>query len=398
MDDKVRYFLQLKPFRVGKTSVTESEEAAESLLATERLHSGGGRAEESSYDSVGLEAKSKPFGDLSYAELREVYLQSSSVRPCVDEITRTISSLPWCVKTKPGGDIVHAHRVREFLMDPNSNKENIRTILTKILTDALVIDMGIIEKVYSRNKKNLLEIYARDGATFTPMYDKHGVLHSYRQRVKGNVIDFAKNENVLFQLYPRTWNFYGTPIIESITDEVTTLMHGVAQIGDSFMRDEIPSGILALDKIGQVAYRRLKSDLTTEKGMKKQRLRILRNAKDAKWIDFKRPFREQQVVELNNQIAVVVRRNFGLTEDLRMPATTMLAMCQMLNYYINREIISELYQDVYFKLMPAVTDEKEAKAKEARTRSYKNLINVLDPEDLRKLVEEEFSVAEEALD
>ena len=357
------------------------------------------KALESGYTVTEEMQVAEPFGELTYSELREVYLKSSSVRPCVDAIGRYISSLPWVIKTKPGGDIAHVEEVKGFLLDPNLNKESLRTLLAKLMVDLLVIDAGVIEKVRSRSGK-LLEIYVRDGATFTPLYNKHGALLGYEQTVKGVDIPFEPDEIIHSQLYPRTWNFYGTPIIETITNEVATLMFSISNIGEAFQKDEIPPGILALDKIGEIAYRRLKEDLTTEKGVIKKTLKILRNVGASKWIEFKKPFREMQLVELNQQIEQIVHKNFGIKEDMKISGKMILALTQTINYFFNREIISEFYTDIYFKLIPLVTDEKEAKASEARSRAIKNLVtaDVLDREEGRQLVSQDFLLPEESLD
>lgn len=397
MNAKVQSFLQLFPAAFGSNSKWNTALDRFSSAAERVTRSRGIRSKESAYEAIGEEQRARPFGDLAYEDLRNVYLQSSSVRPCVDMIARTVSSLSWLVKAKPGGDVVHAQEVKEFFLDPNGNKESIRVILSKILTDMLILDMGVIEKVRSLSG-NLLEIYARDAATFTPLYSEYGVLEGYVQRVRGDTIDFTPRELMLLQIYPRTWDFYGTPIIETCVDEVTTLMRSMAEIGQTFTRDEIPNGILALDKIGQLAYDRLKTDLTSEVGNVKRTLKILRNAKDAKWIDLKRPFREMQLAELNKSIKNIVRENFGLQEDMTMTPSMMLSMTQMLNYYFNQEIVNEFYDDIYFKLMPQVVDEKAAKATQLKTQAWKNLKDILEPDDLRNLIAGEFTVPDEALD
>jgi len=377
----------------GFTSVQErSEESSDS--------EGGLRGLDSSYGYIGLEEqRAAPFGTLSYSELRTTYLKSSSVRPCVDSIARQIASLPWTVKEKRGGDPLHAAAVKEFFLDPNSNKESLRTILQKVLIDLLVIDSGIIEKAKSLSG-NLLEIIARDGATFTPKIDQYGLLHGYKQRLRGDAVNFKNDEIVHLQLYPRTWDSYGTPIIETIRDEIATLMFSIAEIGSTFTRDEVPDGILALDQIGKDAYNRLKVDLTSEKGNLKKTLKVVRNVGKASWIGFKRPFREMQLAELNNQIADIVRRGFGIQDaEMHISPSAVLAITQAINYYFNREIVHDFFDDVYFKIHPIVIDEKQAKASEAKARALKHLAseNILDQQELRRLVDE-FLLPEEALD
>ncbi len=354
----------------------------------------------SAYSEVWMAAEASPFGVLSYAELREVYLQSSSVRPCVDTLARYISSLPWSVLPKRGSDIVEAIAVMDFLKDPNSNKESLRTLLEKVLIDILVLDAGIIEKVYSRSGR-ILELYARDGATFTPEYEEHGVLLGYRQNVASEeIVEFTANEIVHLQLFPRTWDFYGTPIIESITSECATLMFSMASIAEAFTQDEIPPGFLSLKGIGEIAYRKLLADITSEKGVGKKRLRVLRNV-DATWIDLKRSFTEMQLEELNAKIEAIVRRNFGFRNaEMDIDPRMIIAIVQTLNHYINNEIVNELNPNVYFKLMPLVIDEKAAKANEADARSIERLFksDIIDREEARILAGPRFLVPEESLE
>ena len=375
-----------------------SSRKKEEIVTKEIGESEGSKGLDSAYLAAGAVSE-QPFGELSYSELRDTYLQSSSVRPCVDSISRYISSLPWIVRPKVGGDVFHVAEVKNFLMDPNSNKESLRTILAKLMVDLLIIDAGVIEKVRSRSGK-LLEIYARDGSTFTPIYDKHGSLLEYEQSVSQEDVIFKPDEIIYSQLYPRTWNFYGTPIIETIVDEVATLMFSISNISETFQKDEIPPGILTLDKVGEIAYKRLKEDLTSEKGSIKKNLKILRNIGSAHWIEFKKPFREMQLVELNQQIENIVHKNFGIKENMEISGKMILPLTQTINYFFNREIISEFYDDVYFKLIPLVTDEKEAKANESRSKAIKNLVgcNVLDVQEARKLIGEEFLLPEESLD
>jgi len=359
------------------------------------------RAIESALSIFGLDQQAEPFGELTYSELRTVYLQSSSVRPCVDAIVRVVSSLPWIVMPKKGGDPTHAVSVRNFLLDPNSNKESLRNILAKVIVDLLVIDAGVIEKVKSGNG-DLLEIYARDGATFTPIHDKHGILEKYIQRVsQHDNIDFKLDEIIYFQLYPRTWNFYGTPIIETIRREVASLIYSINSIGDAFTKDEIPPGILSMEGLGDVAKERLETKLSEEKGLSKKGLHIIRNVKNAKWIDLKRPFQEMQLAELSTMIDLIVRRAFGIVDaNMTLSAKHIRAYTQTINYYMNREVIREFYDDIYFKLMPISFDKDETEAREAKSRFIKNLAtaNVLEVEELRRFVDDEILVPEEALD
>jgi hypothetical protein len=293
--------------------------------------------------------------------------------------------------------------VKDFLKDPNSNDESLRSILAQVLTDIMVIDEGIIEKVKSYSG-TVLELFARDGATFFPIKDQHGILHGYIQDTPPREkVNFSKDEIIYFELFPTTWNAYGLPIIETIVNEVAALMFSVQWIADSFTMDKIPPGILVLDKIGKTAYERAKAEFQGgEEG--KFTVKMFRNVGDAKWIELKGTNSEMQLVELNTQIENVVYRAFGLqpfelgvTHEINR-ATAMLALrvsqtrmykplIQMMEFYINQNLIQQVYPDVYFKLIPLDIGDPEV-----RSRTISNYVKqeILTIDEARMLIEDEF--------
>lgn len=362
------------------------------------------RGIDTTYSNYGLGYRPRT-GLMSYSLLREIYTRSSYVRPCVDALVRGVSSCPWVVRPFPGGSRAHADAVREFFMDPNSNEESLRSILAQVMTDILVIDEGIIEKVKSFSG-TVLELFARDGATFYPIKDQHGILLGYVQDAppKGKV-EFTKDEVIYFELFPTTWNAYGLPIIETIVNEVATLMFSVQWIADSFTMDKIPPGILVLDKIGKQAYERAKQEF--QAGSESQfTVKMFRNVGEAKWIELKRTNSEMQLAELNTQVENIVYRNFGLqpfelgvTHEINR-ATAMLALrisqtrmykplIQMMNYYINQNLVKQVYPDVYFKLIPMDIGDPEVKS---RTISNYVRQEILTKEEARMLLEDEFFI------
>ncbi|GAH66359.1 unnamed protein product, partial [marine sediment metagenome] len=162
-------------------------------------------------------AISRPGARLDYNTINKCYKQSSAVRPAVDGIVREVTTLPITVEGFPGQKFDEGHKtaVEDLLHDPNRNKETFRDILAKALTDVLIYDAGAIEKVKSPSGK-LVELMARDGSTFIPVGDEHGVLQSYRQIISGEKADFEKDELIYMMLYPRAGSMWGQPIIEAI--------------------------------------------------------------------------------------------------------------------------------------------------------------------------------------
>jgi hypothetical protein len=363
------------------------------------------RGLDSTYSNYGYKDYQSRTGPLSYALLREIYVRSSYVRPCVDALVRSVSSCPWVVRPFPGGSKSHADTVRNFLKDPNSNDESLRSILAQVLTDIMVIDEGVIEKVKSFSGTTL-ELFARDGATFFPIKDEHGILHGYVQDAPPHEkILFTKDEIIYFELFPTTWNSYGLPIIETIVNEVAALMFSVQWIADSFTMDKIPPGILVLGKVGKLAYARAKEEFQGgEEG--KFTVKMFRNVGDAKWIELKKTNSEMQLAELNTKIENIVYRAFGLqpfelgvTHEINR-ATAQMALrvsqtriykplIQMMGFYLNQNLIQPIYPDVYFKLIPMDIGDPEVKS---RTISNYVKQEILTKEEARLLLEDEFFI------
>lgn len=375
-------------------------------IAIPKRHRSYIRGRDTTYGEYGISEYQTRIGTLSYELLRDIYVKSSYVRPCVDAIVRSISSCPWVVRPFPGGDKSHAAKVREFLMDPNSNEESFRAILAKVLTDVMVIDEGIIEKVKSLDG-TLLELFARDGATFSRIKDEYGVLHGYVQQLAqdADVIEFSIDEIIYLEMFPTTWNSFGLPIIETIVNEVATLMFSVEWIADSFTQDKIPPGILVLDKIGREAFTRAKAEFQggAENAFS---MKMFRNVGDAKWIELKKTNAEMQLAELNLQVERIVYRNFGIQPfemgvtaeinrataeiALRLSQSRMYKpLIQIVNFYMNQNLIHPIFPDVYFKLIPMDIGNPEI-----RSKTISNYVKqgILEKAEARLLLEDEFFV------
>lgn len=251
---------------------------------------------------------------LTFDTLRELYRRSSNVRPAVDSIVKEISHLP--VKVEGRG----AKKVEEFINRPNISKDTWPTLIQKFLIDLLVVDQAVIEKVRNING-DIVEMYVRDATQFRPVLDTTRSYITYYKQViiddTGKQVGTVSHDvdNIIWVIqFPRTYSFYGTPIIETIINEVSTLMYSSQSIARSFVDDEIPPGVLWLDQIGKAAYERAKSQFEASRGEGgKKKLKVIDNVGNAGWINFTRPFREMQLAELTMIIQEVVNRNFGVS-------------------------------------------------------------------------------------
>ncbi len=251
---------------------------------------------------------------LSFDTLRELYRRSSHIRPAIDSIVKEVAHLP--VKVEGPG----AEAIEEFIDRPNISKETWPTLIQKFLTDLLVIDQAVIEKVRSLNG-NIVEIYARDATQFIPVLDHtRSYITYFKQEARdrrGKLIAKVSHDvdDIIWTVqFPRTYSTYGTPIIETIVNEVSTLMFSSQSIARGFVDDEIPNGVLWLDQIGKKAYERAKAQFEANRGEAgKKQLKVIDNVGQAGWIPFTRPFREMQLAELTVIIADIVNKNFGVS-------------------------------------------------------------------------------------
>jgi len=311
---------------------------------------------------------------LSFDTLREIYRRSSHVRPAIDSIVKEIAHLP--IKVEGPGKSV----VEDFIGRPNISKEIWPTLLHSFLIDLLVLDQAIIEKVRNING-NIVEIYVRDASQFRPILDS---TRSYICYFKQDLVDKAGrvkssishdvDDLIWVRQFPRSYSSYGTPIIETIIDEISALMFSSKSIAKHFVDDEIPPGILHLETIGRKAYERAKAQFEANRGESgKKKINVIDNVGSAGWVSFTRPFREMQLAELTLIIEQTVNKNFGVSSaDLgdangltratvdRLFKTgrskLFRPLVNLITNKINQELISEIYPDttISFVLEPVV--------------------------------------------
>ena len=347
---------------------------------------------------------------LPFLTCRRIYRKSSTVRACVDAIVREVCNLPWDIRPKADSqaspeEINRQRKIaRDFFDNPNFDQESFRQLLTKFVEDLLVLDAGVIEKVWSIDKTKLLEIVARDGAEYVPIVDNLGYLLGYEQRPEimiGNIIPFSRDEIIYLMLFPQTDSIFGLPIIESIVNEVATLLYAIDFIGTSFTEDEIPPGILNLGSIGKEAYERFKDDVREKRGTKKERmLRVIYGTDKVQWVDLKRANREMQTAELLTRIERIVYRNFGITpvemgQTEKVPRASAEVQLQVsedrmmspvmnaINFAFNQDVVPALgCPDVFFLLLPR--DKKEDDERESRAAQNYKEAGIASADEVRK--------------
>jgi hypothetical protein len=268
------------------------------------------------------------YSRLDFKTLKDTYRRSYCIRDCVEKITTQITALGWTIKPveeldEQGKKKQASSKARraaaeanKFLKRVNANQEHFRFILNKTLKDLLIYDQLAIEKVFSLTG-NLVELWARNGSTFTPKTDPHGVITGYIQKMdkagETATVEFAPYEVVYMIRHMQTDSSQGLSLIDSVVDEVAALLSSSDKIAASFTEDEIPPGILAIGKIGEEAYKRAKEEFVQGRG-DTFRLRVIRNAGDVEWINLTRSLNDMQTPEIRDQIDKIVYRLFGFTD------------------------------------------------------------------------------------
>lgn len=234
-----------------------------------------------------------PFGYPRYVDLPNI--RRLAMVPYVDMcITTTIDEMcavPWDIQAKPGKEDSptleeHKRQVEDFFQNPNTNKESFEEIRRKYLRDILEVDAGVLNKIFNQAGE-MVEIVARDGATFTKNPDIYGMFTDRDDLILDSVIlppnkessamaiepgvitaadareraayfqygwisgarpvPFGKKEIVWFERNPRTDSIYGRSPVEVLAETIQTLIYAIEHNLEYFNDNSIPKGIIGLE-------------------------------------------------------------------------------------------------------------------------------------------------------
>ena len=299
------------------------------------------------------------YQQLSFDQLFKIYYQTSTVRHCIDGIAAKIAYAPYNLSKENDA-------VREILDKPNFNGDRFSTFIWKFVVDLLIYDVGVIEKVRSSNGR-LVELYTRDASNFEIKRDDHGIIEEIYQNISGEKIYFDFEDLVWQVFHPNNKSVYGCPLIESVVDEVASLIYSSGFIAETFASDSHPPGILNLGNLGKAAYDRAKAEFNarTDTG-KRERVHVFKNVSNVSWIPLKPTLRESQIVELRADVSNIVYRTFGVpraeshgdtpiaafeVQDTAQNNRLVEPLMSIVEYFINERLIKEEFKidDVQFK-------------------------------------------------
>jgi len=244
--------------------------------------------------------------------LRQVYEKSSLIRYCVEAIVNQITSFDIEIEAATGAS---EDRAREIVEGYNVAGETFKDTLSQFLRDLLVLDAGVLVKVFSVDGV-LRQLIVRDAATFIPIRDERGILKGYRQHAtvggKTSNIDFKPEEVLYLRLFPKTYGTYGTPLIESVVNEVTALLYAGKSFADALSDNAAKDGILHLGNISEEAYQRAYQSFEAAKTQRA--IRVVDNVDKVEWVAIGRSPAELQVTEQVRMVERIVLRVFGFLD------------------------------------------------------------------------------------
>jgi len=233
-----------------------------------------------------------PFGYPRFANMSYVrYLATTPyVEMCIRTIIDEISSIEWDIMPADGmeeeSDEAEIENIRNFFLNPNTNKESFEEVFIRMpVRDLLEINSGVLNKVYNM-KEELVEIVARDGATFTKNPDIHGMftnrddiilpsiivpdgadrelLNPYaeitatsaRERaayfqygwVTGPIpVPFGKKEIIWLEAMKRTDDHYGFSPVQVMAKSLQMLIYMIESDLEYYNDNNVPKGIIGLE-------------------------------------------------------------------------------------------------------------------------------------------------------
>ena len=209
-----------------------------------------------------------PFGYPRFVDLPNVRRLASMpyVEMCISAIIDEMSAIEWDIVPKDGIELTdqiqkQIDHVKSFFDNPNTNKESFEEIRRKYIRDILEVDAGVINKVFNIQKE-MVEMVARDGATFTKNPDIFGMMtdrddiiqdpniattskemtlmepgwitasdarekaayFQYGWITGARPVPFGKRELVWFERNPRTDSIYGRSPVEILASTIQTLI------------------------------------------------------------------------------------------------------------------------------------------------------------------------------
>ena len=233
-----------------------------------------------------------PYGYPRFANMPYIrhLAKTPYVEMCIKTIIDNLTAIDWDIMPTKGledqDDEGERDHIKNFFLNPNTNKESFEQVFIEMpVRDLLEVNSGVLNKVYNM-REVMVEIVARDGATFTKNPDIHGMytnrddiimpssiiegagvqlLNPYteigatdaRERaayfqygwVSGPIpIPFGRDEIIWIESMKRTDDHYGWSPVQTLANALQMLVYSVESDLEYFNDNNIPKGIIGLDE------------------------------------------------------------------------------------------------------------------------------------------------------
>lgn len=345
------------------------------------------------------------------------------INSCVMTFIQEISSLEWDIvpDKQVSYDQVSSEidRIKEFFDTPNKNGEPFNFILRALCRDILELDAGVWVKVFTREsydfehlepksgapllkekgQRQLVEVYARDGASFLKETDKFGFVRGYWQysyQIPAHPMWFNREEIMYISEQPRSQSPYGWSRVQSIMDIVKSLHYSTLYNKRFFEETTIPDGALSLEDTNETEMNEFRNYLNREFKAQPHKLAVIN--KKINFFPFSTTNQELQFLETQKWYYLMVISMFGLTptemgltEDSNRATSATQAelvkrkgirpFLRLLESYVNREIVEEL-TDAPISFQFIYDDPAEKAAKLANWESEMRM-GIITPNEIR---------------
>lgn len=315
-------------------------------------------------------------------ELRQ-FSQTFWVNSCVTVLSDEITSMDWDIIPKEDYEYEEVSEIikkrKEFLKHPNKNRESFTIVIRAALKDILELDAGVLVKVFSREsydfdqlepksgapmlkekgQREMVEIYARDGASFLAETDKFGFVTGYWQysyQIPAHPMWFNRDEICYIKRNHRSMSPYGYAPTQAVLDLIKSLHYSTIYNKRFFEESSIPDGVLSLMNTSKPEMDNFVSDWNSS--FKAQPHKFAAVNSDIKWIPLGAMQKELEFLETQAWYYKLVIAMFGLTpaelgitDDVnRATAATQAELSRrkgirpllkLLEDYINEEIMAE---------------------------------------------------------
>jgi HK97 family phage portal protein len=365
---------QLQLSQRNEIPLTKAKEANENYTENPIDYTEDSRAAEEIKGYIPYFIYKPPFGyprnDIDLVLVRKL-ANSPYVLSVINTICDRINGIDWDIKPKAGIEMSDKIKkkiseIKTFLNNPNNNFESFRDLQRAMVRDILELDSGVLEKVFDKHdKKQLKQLFVRDGATILKNPDVHGYIGgreefielsqkinsaiydqnrlddpNYMTRVYNQLytdkaayfqygwtpgsmpVPFGKRELIYVQMNHRSDSIYGRSNVMLLSEIILTLIYGGRYHLDFYINNNVPQGIVSIVNANSKqidAFRSRMSDRIFEYDefdkYRKKNFSIPIVGGDAKFTPWIIPSEHMQVLEQQKWFQRIVWQVFGIGPD-----------------------------------------------------------------------------------